>query len=207
MVDSIASGGLWVDMEALGVDILISAPQKGWCGPACCAFVMMNADVRSRLDSTNTTSFTLDLKKWVSIMEAYEKGGHAYHATMPTDALTKVRDVMFEIKEFGFELFRQRAVELGLATRKMLVEKGYFSVAHSSCQSPTVVVSFTSNPELKSGKVCAMNGIQIAGGVPLQCDEGADYSSFRIGLFGKEKSENIDRTVSMLKDGFSAAGL
>jgi len=117
VLDSIASGGLWVDMEALGVDCLISAPQKGWCGPSCCAFVLMNQRLRSHMDGTTSSSFTIDLKKWCSIMELYEGGAHGYHATMPTDALTRVRDVMAEIEAYGLEKFRNNAIELGMATR------------------------------------------------------------------------------------------
>jgi aspartate aminotransferase-like enzyme len=207
VLDAIASGGLWSDIESLGVDCLISAPQKGWCGPACCAFVLLNQRMRSHMDGTASNSFAIDLKKWCAIMELYEGGAHGYHATMPTDALTRVRDVMVEIEAYGLEKFRNNAIELGLATRAMLEAKGYVSVAAPGCQSPTVVVSFTSNPDLKSSKITTANGIQIAGGVPLQCDEGADFSSFRIGLFGLEKHQNIDRTVATLKDGFNAAGI
>ncbi len=196
VLDCIASGALWVDMQASGVDILISAPQKGWSGSPCCGLVMLNATAREKIDSTSSSSFACDLGKWLSIMEAYENGGHAYHATMPTDALATFRNVMGEIEGAGFDTVRAQQQELGDKIRALLVDKGFKSVAASGFQAPGVVVSYTEDGDLQTGKKFAANGLQIAAGVPLQCDEPADFQTFRIGLFGLDKLQNVDRTVA-----------
>ena len=198
VLDCIASGALWVDMQATGVDILISAPQKGWSASPCSALVMLSDRARSAIEGTSSTSFAADLKKWLQIMEAYENGGHAYHATMPTDALIKFRDAMRESEALGFEKLRQQQIELGTQVRKLLKDRGIQSVAAEGFQAPGVVVSYTSDVNVQTGKAFAEVGLQIAAGVPLQCDEGDDFQSFRLGLFGLEKLNNVDRTVETL---------
>ena len=198
VLDCIASGALWVDMQATGVDILISAPQKGWSASPCSALVMLSDRARSAIEGTSSTSFAADLKKWLQIMEAYENGGHAYHATMPTDALIKFRDAMRESEALGFEKLRQQQIELGTQVRKLLNDRGIQSVAAEGFQAPGVVVSYTSDVNVQTGKAFAEVGLQIAAGVPLRCDEGDDFQSFRLGLFGLEKLNNVDRTVETL---------
>ena len=200
VLDCIASGAIWVDMVGRDVDILISAPQKGWSGAPCGAFVMLGERARARIDETTSTSFACDLRKWLMIMEAYEGGGHAYHATMPTDALAAVRDVMKETEEYGFERVRAEQQELGDRVRALLVRKGFASVAAEGFQAPGVVVSYTDDPEIQSGRKFLGEGLQTAAGVPLQCDEPADFRTFRIGLFGLDKLHDIERTVQNLDD-------
>ena len=199
VLDCIASGAMWVDMRATGVDVLVSAPQKGWSGSPCCAFVMLGERARERIDSTTSTSFACDLRKWLQIAEAYEGGGHAYHATLPTDALVRTRDAMQETQARGFETLRNAQVALGCGVRAMLVRKGFASVAAEGFQSPSVVVSYTTDPELSNAKKMLAQGLQIAAGVPLQCDEGEDFRSFRVGLFGLDKLGNVERTVRSLE--------
>ena len=196
VLDCIASGALWVDMEASGVDILISAPQKGWSGSPCCGLVMLNAAVRKKIDSTSSSSFACDLGKWLSIMEAYENGGHAYHATMPTDALATFHKVMGEIESVGFDTVRQQQQELGDKVRAALTDKGVKSVAAVGFQAPGVVVCYTEDGDIQTGKKFATNGLQIAAGVPLQCDEPEGFQTFRLGLFGLDKLQNVERTVA-----------
>ncbi len=198
VLDCIASGAMWVDMQASGVDILISAPQKGWSGSPCAAFVMLGAEARARIDATTSTSFACDLKKWLQIMEAYEGGSHAYHATMPTDALRRDRDVMRETLDAGLPAMRAAQQELGDKVRALLVSHGFPSVAAAGFEAPGVIVSYTDDEGVRTGKRFAALGIQSAAGVPLQCDEGTNFSSFRLGLFGLEKLRNIDRTVANL---------
>jgi len=200
VLDCIASGTIWVDMEATGVDILISAPQKGWSGPPCAGLVMMSQRAREVLESTTSTSFAADLKKWTEIMEAYEGGGHAYHATMPTNALTTFRAVMTETEKYGFAKVKAEQQELGDRVRAALADRGIKSVAADGFGSPGVVVSYTDDPGMKSGAKFAAAGMQIAGGVPLQVGEPDDFSTFRIGLFGLDKLRDIDRTVRKLND-------
>lgn len=196
VLDCIASGALWVDMEASGVDILISAPQKGWSGSPCCGLVMLNATAREKIDHTTSSSFACDLGKWLSIMEAYENGGHAYHATMPTDALATFHKVMGEIEAIGFDTVRQQQQELGDKVRAALTDKGVKSVAAEGFQAPGVVVCYTEDGEIQTGKKFAANGLQIAAGVPLQCDEPEGFQTFRLGLFGLDKLQNVERTVA-----------
>ena len=198
VLDCIASGTIWVDMKAAGVDVLISAPQKGWSGPAGAGFVMLGERARARIDGTASTSFACDLKKWMQIMETYENGGHAYHATMPTEALRSARDAMQDTERFGFDLARDRQLELGSKVRVLLANRGFPSVAAAGFEAPGVVVSYTTDPEIQSGKKFIGLGLQTAAGVPLQCDEGADYRSFRVGLFGLDKLMNVQRTVDTL---------
>ena len=200
VLDCIASGALWVDMKATGVDVLISAPQKGWSASPCCALVMLSEAARERVESTQSSSFACDLKKWLQIMQAYEQGGHAYHATLPSDSLALFRDVMLETQARGFETVRGQQIELGRRVRALLAERGFKSVAAEGFEAPGVVVCYTEDPEIKSGHKFAAQGLQIAAGVPLQCDEPADFRTFRIGLFGLEKLNNIDRTLDVLRD-------
>jgi len=203
VLDCIASGTIWVDMVAIGVDVLISAPQKGWSGSPCCALVMLGARARTLIDSTTSSSFACDLRKWMQIMEAYEKGGHAYHATMPTDALARCRDAMRETENFGFDNARAAQQAIGDRVRASLAAKGFRSVAAEGFQAPGVVVCYTDDPDMQSGRKLLAQGLQIAAGVSLQCDEPADFRSFRIGLFGLDKLRNVDRTVQSLDEALS----
>jgi aspartate aminotransferase-like enzyme len=199
VLDCIASGAMWVDMKACNVDVLITAPQKGWTSSPCCAMIAMGERARERIETTQSSSFSLDLKKWLQIMETYEKGGHVYHTTMPTDALKTLRNVMQETQTLGFAALKEKQQELGDKVRALLVSKGYHSVAAKGFQSPGVVVSYTKDPEIHSGKKFIALGLQTAAGVPLQCDERPDFRTFRIGLFGLEKLANIDRAVGHLE--------
>lgn len=200
VLDCIASGALWVDMQSSGVDVLISAPQKGWSASPCCALVMLSEAARQQVERTQSSSFACDLKKWLQIMQAYEQGGHAYHATLPSDSLALFRDVMLETQSRGFETVRDQQVELGRRVRALLAERGFRSVAADGFEAPGVVVCYTDDPDIKNGRKFAAQGLQIAAGVPLQCDEPADFQTFRIGLFGLEKLNNIDRTLDLLRD-------
>ncbi len=199
VLDCIASGCAWVDMRALGVDVLISAPQKGWSASPCAGLVMLSDRAVAKMEDTQSDSFAIDLKKWYQIMMAYEGGGHAYHATMPTDALRDFRDTMVETKEYGFDKLRDAQWELGRAVRSMLADKGVVSVAAEGYGAPGVVVSYTADPDIQTGKRFAAQGMQIAAGVPLQCDEPADFRTFRIGLFGLDKLYDVDGTVARLR--------
>lgn|SRR5690554_3365262 len=198
VLDSIASGTIWVDMKALGVDILITAPQKGWSAPACAALVMLGDEARQRIEATTSTSFACDLRKWLQIMEAYEQGGFAYHATMPTDALLALRDAMAEAESRGFERLRDDQMALGNKVRAMLREKGFPSVAAPGFEAPGVVVCYTDDDGIHTAKRFAEAGVQAAAGVPLQCGEPADFKTFRIGLFGLDKWADIDGAVERL---------
>ena len=200
VLDCVASGTLWVDMKALGVDVLLSAPQKGWSASPCSGLVMLSAAAVARVGETESNSYVCDVKKWLGIMQAYEKGGHAYHATMPTDALAVFRDTLIETQEYGFEKVRDEQIALGAAIRKSLESRGFRSVAAEGFQAPSVVVSFTDDDLIKNGSKFAAAGVQIAAGVPLECGEGPDYKSFRIGLFGLDKLHHIDRTVRNFED-------
>ena len=200
VLDCIASGTVWVDMKATGVDILISAPQKGWTGAACCALVMLGNTALQRIEHTTSTSFACDLRKWLQIMQAYENGGHAYHATMPTDGLVKLRDAMAETQANGFDTMKARQLQLGQAVRKLLAQHGFKSVAAPGFEAPGVVVIYTTDDDLQSARKFLAAGLQAAAGVPLQCDEPADYKTFRLGLFGLDKLNNVERTVQLLED-------
>ncbi|NMY18572.1 alanine--glyoxylate aminotransferase family protein [Pseudomonas sp. WS 5019] len=199
VLDCIASGTLWVDMQACGIDVLISAPQKGWSASPCCALVMMSEAAQARVEATQSSSFACDLKKWLQIMQAYEQGGHAYHATMPSDALARFRDAMLEAKALGFDRVRQQQQELGDRVRALLTARGFKSVAAKGFEAPGVVVCYTDDGQIKTGAKFAAVGLQIAAGVPLQCDEPADFQTFRLGLFGLDKLGNIERTVATLE--------
>ncbi|MBV2235094.1 MAG: aminotransferase class V-fold PLP-dependent enzyme [Sterolibacterium sp.] len=200
VLDCIASGTLWVDMVACGVDILISAPQKGWSSTPCAAMVMFSEAALARLEHTQSSSFAADLKKWRQITAAYENGGHAYHATLPTDGLLQLRDTMQELRAWGFERARDAQLALGQQVRRVLVAHGFPSVAAEGFQAPGVVVSYTTDEGIRSGAKFIAAGLQTAAGVPLQCDEptGNAFSTFRLGLFGLDKLKNIERTVDHL---------
>ena len=199
VLDCIASGTLWVDMQDCGVDVLISAPQKGWSGSPCCALVMLSQTALERIASTTSTSFACDLGKWLSIMQAYENGGHAYHATMPTDSLVRFHRVMQETEDYGFDRVKSEQQELGDRVRALVASKGIKSVAAKGFEAPGVVVCYTDDVDIHNGSKFAALGLQIAAGVPLQCDEPADYKSFRLGLFGLDKLHNIDRSLATLE--------
>jgi aspartate aminotransferase-like enzyme len=204
VLDCIASGCVWVDMRETGVDVLISAPQKGWSAPPSSGLVMLNAAALERVKAAQSTSFALDLNKWNAIMEAYLGGGHAYHATMPTDALRVFHKSMMETKAFGFAKACEAQWEQGNAVRRILEQRGVRSVAAEGFQAPGVVVSYTDDPEVQSGKKFIAQGLQIAAGVPLQCDEGPDYKSFRLGLFGLDKLKEVPASLGRLSDAFDA---
>ncbi|EGI75871.1 aminotransferase class V-fold PLP-dependent enzyme [Hylemonella gracilis] len=198
VLDCIASGCLWVDMQATGVDVLVSAPQKGWSGSPACAMVMLSERARKAIDGTTSTSFAADLKKWLQIMEAYENGGHMYHTTMPTDALARLDQVMRETRDYGFDKVRQEQLALGAKVRALLESRGFVSVAAEGFKAAGVVVSYTTDTDIQNSKKFLALGLQTAAGVPLQCDEPADFSTFRIGLFGLDKLHNPDRSVAQL---------
>ena len=195
VLDCVASGTLWVNMEALGVDVLLSAPQKGWSASPCSGLVMLSQRAISRVAETEAQSYVCDVKKWLGVMQAYENGGHAYHATMPTDALVTFRDALAETRDYGFDKVREEQIALGNAIRQLLESRGIQSVAAKGFQAPSVVVSFTDDDAVKNGSKFAEAGVQVAPGVPLECGEGPEFKSFRIGLFGLDKLQNRERTV------------
>jgi len=198
VLDCIASGCAWIDMKSTGVDVLISAPQKGWSASPSAGLVMMSERAIARLDETTSDSFAIDLKKWYQIMQAYENGGHAYHATMPTDALRAFRDTMIETKEYGFDKLQAAQWQLGNEVRAYLKSKGITSVAADGYGAPGVVVSYTDDPAIQNGSKFSALGMQIAAGVPLQCDEPEDFRTFRLGLFGLDKLYDVDGTMTRL---------
>ncbi|MGV8803859.1 MAG: aminotransferase class V-fold PLP-dependent enzyme [Polaromonas sp.] len=207
VLDCIASGAMWVDMQATGVDILISAPQKGWSSSPCCAMVMLSERARAAIDATTSTTFACDLKKWLQVMQAYEKGGHTYHTTLPTDDLTRLRDTMKETQAYGFARVKAEQQALGAKVRALFESRGLPSVAAEGFKAPGVVVSYTTDPEIQSGKKFLEQGLQTAAGVPLQCDEGPDFMTFRVGLFGLEKWHDADRTVAQLAAALDRMGV
>ena len=206
VLDCIASGAAWVDMRALGVDVLVSAPQKGWSSTPCAGLVMLSERARDRIDATTSSSFSLDLKKWLQIMQAYEAGGHAYHATLPTDGLVRLRDAMDELRAFGFERARDAQAQIGRRVRALLAERGAASVAAPGFEAPGVVVAYTDRADWHNASAFAAQGLQIAAGVPLACDEGPDFRTFRIGLFGIDKWMYVERTVRTLGAALDAIG-
>jgi len=201
VLDCIASGTLWVDMQDVGVDVLVSAPQKGWSGSPCCGMVMLSRQAREIIEETTSTSFACDLKKWLSIMETYEGGGHAYHATLPTDGLRQLRDVMNETRQYGFDRVYEEQREVGRLVREMLAKHGYTSVAAPGFEAPGVVVSYADDEAIVAKFLEA--GVQVAAGVPLMCDEGDNFRTFRIGLFGLDKLHHPERTLESLETALS----
>lgn len=204
VLDCVASGAVWVDMAATGVDVLISAPQKGWSAPPSAGLVMMNGDALERCRASRSTSFAMDLGKWNTIMEAYLDGGHAYHATLPTDALRAFHKSMLETRAAGFDKLKAAQWEQGDAVRAMLAARGIRSVAAEGFGAPGVVVSYTDDPDIHNGRKFAAQGLQIAAGVPLQCDEGPDYKTFRLGLFGLDKLEDVPASLARLEQAFDS---
>ena len=200
VLDCIASGAIWVDMQATGVDVLISAPQKGWSSSPCCAMVMLSERARQAIDSTTSTTFAMDLKKWLQVMETYEGNGHMYHTTLPTDALQRLQETMLETEAYGFDKVRDEQIALGRQVRDLLLTHGFPSVAAPGFEAPGVVVSYTTDPEIQSSKKFLALGLQTAAGVPLQCDEPADFRTFRMGLFGLDKWHQVPRTLQHLSD-------
>jgi aspartate aminotransferase-like enzyme len=199
VVDCIASGALWLDMAALDIDVLISAPQKGWSSSPCCGLVMLGERARERIERTQSSSFACDLRKWLQVMEAYEAGGHLYHATLPTDSLLRLSTTLVETQAFGFAKARDAQWELGRRVRAALERAGFPSVAAPGYQAPGVVVSYTRDADIASGKKFRELGLQSAAGVPLQCNEPASFRTFRLGFFGLDKLQNIGRTVTTLE--------
>ena len=199
VLDCIASGTVWVDMKAVGVDVLISAPQKGWSASPSAGLVMLSELAVEKLNDTQSTSFAVDLGKWHQIMQAYVNGGHAYHGTMPTDALTSFRDAMFETRDIGFEIIKEKQLELGKRVRQLLADRGYKSVAAAGFEAPGVVVSYTDDPDMQNTKKFAAEGMQVAAGVPLMCDEPEDFRTFRLGLFGLDKLNDVEGAVAKLE--------
>ena len=199
VLDCVASGAVWVDMQQMGVDVLVSAPQKGWSSSPCAGMVMLGERALERVGRTQSSSFACDLGAWLRIMEAYEGGGHAYHATMPTDSLAAFRDTIREMEAFGLQAAEQAQRELGTRVRSLLAERGFPSVAAPGFEAPGVVVSYSDDDGIRTGKKFAEVGLQIAAGVPLKCDEPEDFKTFRIGLFGIDKLQNLDRTVESLR--------
>jgi aspartate aminotransferase-like enzyme len=199
VLDCVASGALWVDMQQCGVDILLTAPQKVWSSTPCAALIMLSAEAQRRLEQTQSTSFAADLKKWLQIMQAYENGGHAYHATMPTEGLLRLRDAMKDTLAYGLEPLRAAQWSLGKQVRAMLAENGYPSVAASGFEAPGVVVSYTNDPEISNAKKFVALGLQAAGGVPLMCGESKEFRTFRVGLFGLDKLNDVEGTVQRLR--------
>ena len=200
VLDCVAAGALWVDMRSLGVDVLITAPQKGWTATPCAGVIMLSELAIARLSETESDSFALDLKRWDGIMRAYLNGGHAYHATLPTDGLATFYQAYLEMVDIGIDSLKARQIKLGVSVRNMMNEFGFKSLAADGFQSPTVVVCHTTRDDLKNGSAFAAAGLQIAAGVPLQCGESDDLKTFRIGLFGIDKLMNEDRTLTHLRD-------
>ncbi len=207
VLDCIASGAMWVDMKAIGVDVLVSAPQKGWSSSPACAMVGLSARALKVMEGTTSSSYACDLKKWHQIMQAYETGSHAYHATMPTMALLKLRDTMAETRARGFAKVREQQIELGRKVRELMESRGLPSVAAEGFKAPGVVVSYTTDPDIQNAKKFIAVGVQAAAGVPLMCDEPADFRTFRLGLFGLDKWANVDRSVTQLRDALDKIGI
>jgi aspartate aminotransferase-like enzyme len=205
VLDCVASGAMWVDMAATGVDVLVSAPQKGWSSTPCAGLVMLGEAARARIDGTTSSSFSMDLKKWLSIMETHEKGQIAYHATLPTDGLTQLRDAMQDTAAFGFDAARAAQQAIGTRVRALLEARGIPSVAAAGFQAPCVIVSYTERNDFQNTQAFAKQGLQVAAGVPLACDEGPDFKTFRLGLFGLDKLKNPDRTVATFERALDAA--
>jgi aspartate aminotransferase-like enzyme len=207
VLDCVASGALWVDMRKAGADVLITAPQKCWSSPPGSALIGFSERGLAALEQSTSSSFAADLKRWYGIMQAYENGGHAYHATMPTTALEVLRDTMLETRARGFDTVRAQQIELGQKVRALLESRGLPSVAAEGYQSAGVVVSYTTHPDIQSGKAFVAAGLQTASGVPLMCDEPADFCTFRLGLFGLDKWASIDRCVAQLAAALEQTGL
>ncbi|RKT77253.1 aspartate aminotransferase-like enzyme [Terracoccus luteus] len=201
VLDCVASGALWVDMEGLDVDVLISAPQKGWSGSPAAGYVMLRERGRDAVRASTSSSFAVDLRQWLHVAEAYLEGTALYHATMPTDALVHNAAVMHETVDRGLDTVRTAQEQLGAKVRALMADRGFRSVAADDVAAASVVVLHTDDPDLRSGAGLKSVGLQVAAGVPLKCDEPDDYASFRIGLFGLDKLGDVDGTVARLEQG------
>ncbi|QWZ07790.1 aminotransferase class V-fold PLP-dependent enzyme [Nocardioides panacis] len=199
VLDCIASGALWVNMADLGIDVLLTAPQKGWSGSPCAGFVILREAGRAAVESSTSTSFAADLRQWLTITEAYSEGRTPYHATMPTDALAHNAALMRETHDAGLADLCRAQIVLGTRVRAALAKRGFPSVAADGFAAPSVVVAFTDDPDIRSGAKLKDLGMQVAAGVPLKCGEGDDFSTFRIGLFGLDKLTDVDSTVERLE--------
>lgn len=204
VIDCIASGCVWLDMQKLGIDVLISAPQKGWSSTPCAGLVMLSDNAIKQVESTESTSFSLDLKQWLTIMRAYENGSHAYHATMPTDSLVELRDTIKEAEAYGLAKLQEEQWELGKKIRALMEKNGFTSVAAEGYQAPGVVVSYTDRDDIHKGAAFIAQGMQTAAGVPLKCGEPNSFKSFRIGLFGIDKLKDVDGTVASFEKALTA---
>ena len=200
VLDCIASGATWVDTKACNVDVLVTAPQKGWTSSPCAALIVMNSRARQIMEGTTSSSFAMDLKKWTQVMETFEKGSHLYSSTMPTDSLRLLRDTMIETRDAGFDNLKQRQAEMGLKVRELFESHGFRSVSAAGYQSPGVVVSYTTDPDIANTKKFVDLGLQVAAGVPLVCNEGDGFRTFRIGLLGLNKLQDIDSVIATLSD-------
>jgi aspartate aminotransferase-like enzyme len=202
VLDCIASGAIWVDMKDLGIDVVISAPQKGWTGPACAALVMMSERARELMNNTEETSFSISLKRWSAIMDTYEKGGFGYHTTMPTDALRDFHEISVETMKFGIPELKEAQSSLGKQAHEILGSKGLTSVAAKGFQAPGVLVYYSptgvENPAMMMK--FKNQGLQIAMGVPWRIDEPDGLKTFRIGLFGLDKMGNIPKALHTFED-------
>lgn len=206
VLDCIASGALWVDMTELGVDVLLSAPQKGWSGSPAAGYVMLGAAAREAVQASRSSSFAADLRVWLGVAEAYLKGKATYHATLPTDALAHNATLMRETFDLGLDTARDAQLELGRRVRSLLADRGLPSVADADVAAASVVVVHTDDPALKSGAAFKQVGLQVAAGVPLHCGEPADYSTVRIGLFGLDKLTDVDAAVARFEKGLDQLG-
>ena len=206
VLDCIASGTVWADMNDLGVDVVISAPQKGWTGPACAALVMMSERAVAKMERTDEDSFSLSLKRWSSIMDLYERGGFGYHTTMPTDALRDFHEVTVETMRYGMAELKAAQLELGATARELLDSRGLTSVAAPGSEAPGVLVYYSplgvDNPLMMTR--FKNHGLQIAMGVPWRIDEPDGTRTFRLGLFGLDKMKNIPGTVGKLEKALDA---
>merc|ERR1712176_787139 len=200
VLDCIASGTVWVDMKALGVDVVISAPLKGWTGPTCSALVMLSERAAEKMAEKEESSFTLSLKRWSAIMDTYEAGGFGYHTTMPTDALRDFHEVSVEVLKIGLPELKQNQYELGKTARAALDKRGLTSVSAPGYQAPGVLVYHCplEIENLDMMKKFKKNNLQIAMGVPWKLDEPEGMKTFRLGLFGLDKLGDIHGTVKTL---------
>ncbi|UWF77536.1 MULTISPECIES: aminotransferase class V-fold PLP-dependent enzyme [Microbacterium] len=206
VLDGIASGAMRVDMAALGVDVLISAPQKGWSGSPGVGYVMLSPAGRAAVASGTATSFGLDLARWLAIADGYRDGSAAYHSTMPTDTIARNLRQMVETRDRGYDVLRAAQLELGGRVRDLLASRGLPSVAAPAFAAPSVIVVHTDDPALRSGAAFREHGLQVAAGVPLHCGEPESFSTFRVGLFGLDKLDDVDGTVARLEAALDAMG-
>lgn len=207
VLDGIASGCAWVDMKKLDIDAYITAPQKGWTGPACVGIVMLGERGLEHMKKTQSSSFIVDMNKWHAVMNAYIGGGHMYHLTMPTDALITFENIVRESREqIGLDVLEKKQWELGRRTVAALEAHGADIVAAEGFRAPSVVVAHTTRADIQNGSAFKACGMQVAGGVPLFIDEGDQYKSVRFGMLGIEKIMNGDATIATLEKTLEAVG-